>query len=66
MRSLLNDPPYNFMISQLPFGYHLNIRIQPAISKIAGFERGTGMYINSIAPEQAAEEFRHKLKAAKG
>jgi UDPglucose--hexose-1-phosphate uridylyltransferase len=54
------------MIFQLPFSYHLNIRIQPAISKIAGFERGSGMYINSIAPESAAEEFRHKLKAAKG
>ena len=66
MRSVLNDPSYNCMIFQLPIGYHLNIRIQPAISKIAGFERGSGIYINSIAPEQAAEEFRHKLKAAKG
>jgi UDPglucose--hexose-1-phosphate uridylyltransferase len=54
MRSVLNDPPYNSMIFQLPFDYHLNIRIQPAISKIAGFERGTGVYINSIAPEYAA------------
>jgi UDPglucose--hexose-1-phosphate uridylyltransferase len=54
LRSVLNDPPYNCMIFQLPFGYHLNIRIQPAISKIAGFERSTGVYINSIAPEYAA------------
>ncbi|MEI8004129.1 MAG: DUF4931 domain-containing protein, partial [Methanothrix sp.] len=30
MRSHLNDPPYNYMIFQLPFSYHLNIRIQPA------------------------------------
>jgi len=65
MRSLLNDPSYNCMIFQLPFGYHLNIRIQPAISKIAGFERGSGMYINSIAPEQATEEFRHELSNLK-
>jgi UDPglucose--hexose-1-phosphate uridylyltransferase len=63
MHSVLKDPSYNCMIFQLPFGYHLNIRIQPAISKIAGFERGTGVYINAVAPEQAAEEFRHKLKA---
>jgi UDPglucose--hexose-1-phosphate uridylyltransferase len=63
MRSVLNDPSYNCMIFQIPFGYHLNIRIQPAISKIAGFERGTGMYINSIAPEQAARELRQQLKA---
>lgn len=59
MRSVLNDPPYNLMIFQLPFGYHLNIRIQPAVSKIAGFEKGTGIYINSIAPEHAAASFRH-------
>ena len=62
IRSHLNDPPYNYMIFQLPFSYHLNIRIQPAISKIAGFERGTGVYINSFAPEQAAKELRHELK----
>ncbi len=62
MRSLLNDPPYNFMISQLPFSYHLNIRIHPALSKIAGFERSTGVYINSIAPEHAARELRQQLK----
>jgi UDPglucose--hexose-1-phosphate uridylyltransferase len=65
MRSQLNDPSYNCMIFQLPFGYHLNIRIQPAISKIAGFERGTGMYINSVAPEQAAFELRQTLKTPK-
>ena len=63
MRSLLNDPPYNFMIFQLPFSYHLNIRIHPALSKIAGFERSTGVYINSFAPEKAAEELRQHLKA---
>ncbi|MCK9566714.1 MAG: DUF4931 domain-containing protein [Methanothrix sp.] len=56
MQSVLNDPSYNCMIFQLPSGYHLNIRIQPAISKIAGFERSTGVYINTIAPEDAASE----------
>ena len=65
MQSVLNDPPYNCMIFQLLSGYHLNIRIQPAISKIAGFERSTGLYINPFAPEQAAEELRQKLTAPK-
>jgi UDPglucose--hexose-1-phosphate uridylyltransferase len=55
---LLNNPPYNCMIYQLSSGYHLSIRIQPAISKIAGFERNTGIYINSIPPEKAASELR--------
>ena len=58
IKSLLDDPPYNYMIFQLPFDYHLNIRIQPAISKIAGFERGTDIYINPVPPEQAAAELR--------
>jgi UDPglucose--hexose-1-phosphate uridylyltransferase len=58
IKALLDDPPYNYMIFQLPFGYHFNIRIQPAVSKIAGFERGTGVYINPVPPEQAAEELR--------
>ncbi len=56
--SLLGDTPYNYMIYQLPRSYHLNIRIQPAITKIAGFERGTGVYINPVPPEQAAAELR--------
>jgi UDPglucose--hexose-1-phosphate uridylyltransferase len=58
INSLLNNPPYNCMIYQLPSCYHLSIRIQPAISKIAGFERNTGIYINSIPPEKAASELR--------
>lgn len=58
MRSLLNRPHYNYMIYQLPSNYHLSIRIQPAISKIAGFEKGTGVYINPVPPEQAAAELR--------
>ena len=66
MRILLDDPPYNCMIYQLPTGYHLNLRIQPAISKIAGFERGTGIYINSVPPEQAADELRRVYPTPKG
>ncbi|MDM7912553.1 MAG: DUF4921 family protein, partial [Methanotrichaceae archaeon] len=56
--ALLDNPSYNYMIYQLPSDYHFNIRIQPAVSKIAGFERGTGIYINPVPPEQAAAELR--------
>jgi UDPglucose--hexose-1-phosphate uridylyltransferase len=58
LMSLMDDPPYNYMIFQLPSNYHLNIRIQPALTTIAGFERSTGIYINSVPPEQAASELR--------
>jgi len=64
--ALLNDPPYNYMIYQLPSRYHLNIRIQPSLTRIAGFERGTGIYINPMPPEQAASELRDALEVAKG
>ncbi len=56
---LLSGPPYNYSISQLPDPrYHLNIRIQPAISTVAGFEKNTGIFINTVPPEEAAQELR--------
>jgi len=57
-KELLSDPDYNFMMYQLPANYHLNVRIHPALTKIAGFERSTGVYINPVPPEQAAKELR--------
>jgi UDPglucose--hexose-1-phosphate uridylyltransferase len=65
MAELLDDPPYNFMFYQLEYDYHFNLRIQPAISKIAGFEKSTGVYINPVPPEQAASELRGALHASK-
>jgi UDPglucose--hexose-1-phosphate uridylyltransferase len=58
LSSLMGDPPYNYMIFQLPSNYHLNIRIQPALAKMAGFERSTGIYINPVPPEKAAFDLR--------
>lgn len=56
---LLAAPPYHLTIRQLPDRrYHLNIRIQPAISTIAGFEKSTGIFINTVSPEEAASELR--------
>lgn len=58
LSALLDDPPYNYMLFQTSSNYHLNIRIQPAITRIAGFEKNTGVYINPVPPEQAASELR--------
>ncbi|WP_334102674.1 galactose-1-phosphate uridylyltransferase [Methanothrix soehngenii] len=57
--STLDDPPYNLMIFQLPKEYHFNIRIQPIVSRIAGFERSSGIYVNPVPPELAAAELRN-------
>jgi len=57
----LGDPPYNYIIhnsplkdSPLPY-YHWHIEVMPKLSKVAGFEWGTGFYINPTPPEEAAQ-----------
>jgi UDPglucose--hexose-1-phosphate uridylyltransferase len=57
----LNNPPYNFMIHTAPSDehykkeYHWHIEIIPKLVKVAGFEWGTGFYINPTTPEDAAK-----------
>ena len=56
---VLNNPPYNFMIHTTPVEmidspyYHWHIEIIPRLTKMAGFEWGTGFYINPTPPEEA-------------
>jgi UDPglucose--hexose-1-phosphate uridylyltransferase len=64
MSRVLNDPPYNFIIhtSSSPDVdgdyYHWHFEIIPILTKVAGFEWGTGFYINPTPPEEAAEYLR--------
>lgn len=64
----LNVPPYNFFIHTAPvkekYGdmhefYHWHIEILPKLSISAGFELGTGVDINVVDPDTAAEELRN-------
>ncbi|MEK7308623.1 MAG: galactose-1-phosphate uridylyltransferase [Nitrospirota bacterium] len=58
---VLNLPPYNMMIHISPFQnelneyYHWHIEIKPQLTKVAGFEWGSGFYINPVPPEDAAK-----------
>jgi UDPglucose--hexose-1-phosphate uridylyltransferase len=60
IRLCLDDPPYNFTIHTSPFSgkdddwYHWHLHILPRLTIAAGFEMGTGVYINATAPEEAA------------
>lgn len=60
----LDDPPYNYMIHTAPFDvpemphYHWHIEILPRLTRMAGFEWGSGFYINPVTPEDAAEFLR--------
>ena len=61
---ILDIPPYNFIIHTSPFYnetneyYHWHIEIMPKLTKIAGFEWGSGFYINPTPPEEAAKFMR--------
>ncbi|MBI5056182.1 MAG: galactose-1-phosphate uridylyltransferase [Nitrospirae bacterium] len=61
---VLEMPPYNLMIHTSPFKietneyYHWHIEIIPKLTKIAGFEWGSGFYINPMPPEDAAKFMR--------
>ncbi|MEW5802786.1 MAG: galactose-1-phosphate uridylyltransferase [bacterium] len=61
---ILNDPPYNFLIHSAPFYekeisfYHWHIEIIPKLAEVAGFEWGTGFYINPSPPEVACNFLR--------
>jgi len=67
LRSALNNPPYNFVFHLSPITlphlefYHFHIEIIPVLTHIAGFEWGTGFFINPTPPEEAAE-FLRKFK----
>ncbi len=56
----LDRPPYNYIIHTAPFDhqelphYHWHIEIIPRLTKVAGFEWGSGFYINEVPPEDAA------------
>lgn len=56
----LNNPDYNFVIRTAPKEsetvryYHWYIAVVPRVSQTAGFELGSGMFINSSLPEESA------------
>lgn len=60
----LDKPAYNYIIHTSPFDtqalphYHWHIEVIPRLTRVAGFEWGTGFYINPVPPEQAAGYLR--------
>ena len=74
LRTTLDDPPYNYVLHTSPnpiprpgkpdywgtiqFDFHWHIEIIPRLTKMAGFEWGSGLYINPTSPEEAAKYLR--------
>jgi UDPglucose--hexose-1-phosphate uridylyltransferase len=59
LKTALDDPPFNWMLHTTPLRenensyYHWHMEIIPKLTRQAGFEWGTGFYINPFAPEDA-------------
>ncbi len=64
LNACINDVPYNFVLHTAPLGdgpleyYHWHFEIMPKLTQIAGFEWGSGFYINPLPPEKAASYLR--------
>jgi len=73
LKGLLNDPPYNIILQTAPNSvlmeeptavatladyYHWHIEIIPRLTTMAGFEWGSGAFINPTPPEVAARYLR--------
>lgn len=74
IKKCLKDPPYNYLIHTIPnvkvrprrasywdtieLDFHWHIELIPRLTKVAGFEWGTGFYINPTSPEEAAKNLR--------
>lgn len=60
----LNDPDYNYVVRSAPvhepaFDYmHWYVAIVPRVTQVAGFELGSGMFINTALPEESAAFLR--------
>ncbi len=65
----LNDPAYNFIIHTGPIRdgiyeeYHWHLEIMPKLTNVAGFEWGSGLYINPTSPEITAKCLREACAA---
>jgi UDPglucose--hexose-1-phosphate uridylyltransferase len=70
----LNAPHYNYMLHTAPvrwprrgywttieYDFHWHVEIIPRLVHLAGFEWGTGFYINPTVPEEAAKYLQETL-----
>jgi UDPglucose--hexose-1-phosphate uridylyltransferase len=69
----LENPDFNFTIRTAPAEcvgvryFHWYMSVIPRLTRTAGFELGSGMFINTVIPEEAAEFLRNvKVETAVG
>jgi UDPglucose--hexose-1-phosphate uridylyltransferase len=68
LRRSAGDPDYNLVVQSAPVGeerspaFVWHMRLLPRLVTAAGFELGSGMSINSVAPENAAQALRRAVE----
>ena len=75
-RKVIGDFPFNFVLHTAPFrrdtgkkgywdtierDYHWHFEILPILTRVAGFEWGSGFYINPLPPEDACKSVKEAV-----
>lgn len=69
---VLREPPYNYALHTAPVRatelghFHWHLEFMPKLTRVAGFEWGTGFFINPTPPEDAARFLREAPEAPAG
>jgi UDPglucose--hexose-1-phosphate uridylyltransferase len=68
LKRLVDDPPYNYgfhlTINKEDSRYfHWHLEVYPQLAIWAGFEKSTGVYINTVTPEVAAEDLKKTISS---
>jgi UDPglucose--hexose-1-phosphate uridylyltransferase len=69
LASALGDVPYNLVVhtgapGTDPESFHWYIEVQTRTTVVAGFEQGTGIFVNTVPPELAAPQLREPAARA--
>jgi len=78
LSATLGDFPYNMIVHTAPFrnyrkkgywetieeDYHWHMEIMPMLTRVAGFEWGSGFYINPVPPEDACAFLKEVVKGS--
>lgn len=64
LRRFLDDPPYHLIVYTPPFHAEVEMRwrieLFPRLTRVAGFEWATGVFVNQVDPARAAERLRQE------
>jgi UDPglucose--hexose-1-phosphate uridylyltransferase len=67
---LLDDAAYNLVFHTAPHrhsgDYHWHVHVLPQVTSVAGFEQGTGVLINIVPPETAAQQLNRVTLLRRG